>query len=156
MKKLRLMFVLSALAVAGCAPLPPSPPAPVGPAPQWAGVYAGSCDLLVQAGEERKACDPLLFVSIFPARTKNFVLQTAAGLVVGFRTKPTAVSAQHNDVSDVVIDKYPPLPALGHCDFVLGDGHKGSLFCECYAGGKAYRAHFRITGLKQASGSLPP
>lgn len=146
-----------ALSLAACTALPPprTPAPPPAPSPQWAGVYTGTCDLLVAAGEERQHCEPLLFVSLFPAQTRNFVVQTREGFVVGFRTRPTAVSAQHHEVAEVVVGEYPPLPALGHCDFVMTPDRKGSLFCECYAGGKPYRAHFRVSALKQASGRAP-
>lgn len=145
------------LALAGCTTLPDTRTAhaPAGGTPQWAATYTGSCDVLEQAGEVRKSCDPLLFASAFPSGVRNFVVQTADGLVVGFRTKPTEVSQRHHEVAEVVIDRYPPLPALGHCDFVMAEETKGSLFCECYAGGKSYRAHFRIMGVKQMAGSPP-
>ena len=142
------------LALAGCTTLQDATrsAAPAGPAPQWAATYTGSCDLLVQAGEERKGCDPLLFASAFPGGVRNFVLQTADGLVVGFRTKPTDVSQRHHEVAEIVIDRYPPLAALGHCDFVMAEAAKGSLFCECYAGGKPCRVPFRSTGVTKSAG----
>ena len=152
----RLAPFLTAV-LAGCATLQPAAPArPPGEVPAWAATYTGSCDVLVQAGDERKGCDPLLFVSVFASRVRNFVVQTSDGLVIGFRTTPTEVSQRHHEVAQIIVDSYPPLPALGHCDFVMADDNKGSLFCESYAGGKVYRAHFRVTGLKQAAGQAPP